>query len=158
MAVLSGETIKNAIARELNKIFPDIAVYKEEQTNPFEFPHFFILQLSASSQEDRKDHYFQTFLFNVRYRHIADVELEPRIEQNLDSVGLKLITEFNRITLDNGPYRVLQVNYEKVDKVVHFTFQIKVQVVKEPEDGIKMQKIKEQIIFGNKTIVNIGGN
>ena len=36
MAELSGETIKNAISRELNRIFPNIAVYKEEQTNPYD--------------------------------------------------------------------------------------------------------------------------
>lgn len=138
MAVLSGETIKNSIARELNRIFPNVFVYKEEQTNPFQFPNFFILQLSVNSQEDRKDHYFQTFLYEIRYRHIADVELEPKIEKQLDDVGLKLITEFNRIIIDNRPYRVLQTNYEKVDKVGHFTFQVRVQVEKEKEEKIKM--------------------
>ena len=153
MATLSGETIKNAIARELQNIFPDIATYKEEQTNPFEFPHFFILQLSANTVEDRKDHYFQTFLYNVRYREVADVELEPRIEQKLDSVGLKLITDFNRITLDNRPYRVLQINYEKVDKVVHFTFQIKVQVEKEKLPVAKQGSLNVDVETKNK----IGG-
>ena len=145
MAVLTGETIKNAIARELNAIFPDIAVYKEEQTNPYEFPNFFILQLSINSIEDRKDHYFQTFLFEVRYRHIADVELEPQIEKRLDNVGLQLITELNRITLDNRPYRILQSNYDKVDKVGHFTFQVRVQVEKEPIEKVKMLQIEKKI-------------
>ena len=148
MAVLSGETIKNAIARELNAIFPDVAVYKEEQTNPYSFPNFFILQLSANTQEDRKDHYFQTFLYNVRYRQVADVETEPKIEQKLDNVGLLLITNFVRITIDNRPYRVLQANYEKVDKVVHFTFQVRVQIEKEPNDEVKMRTLETKINEG----------
>lgn len=143
MASLSGETIKNSIARELNRVFPDIAVYKEEQTNPYQFPNFFILQLSVNSVEDRKDHYFQTFLYEIRYRQIADVELEPQIEKRLDNVGLQLITEFNRIIIDERPYRVLQPNYEKVDKVGHFTFQIRVQVEKEPIEEVKMQVLEE---------------
>lgn len=151
MAVLTGETIKNAIARELNRIFPDIAVYKEEQTNPYEFPNFYILQLSVNSTEDRKDHYFQTFLYEIRYRQIADVELEPRIEQKLDNIGLQLVTEFVRVTIDNRPYRVLQSNYEKVDKVGHFTFQIRVQVEKERIEEVKMIILEENInIKGGK--------
>lgn len=143
MASLSGETIKNAIARELNNIFSNIAVYKEEQTNPYQFPNFFILQLSANSSEDRKDHYFQTFLYEIRYRHVADVELEPQIEKRLDNVGLQLITEFNRIIIDNRPYRILQANYEKVDKVGHFTFQVRVQVEKEQDEKVKMLVLQE---------------
>lgn len=148
---LTGETIKNSIARELGKIFPDIAVYKEEQSNPYQFPNFFVLQLSANTVEDRKDHYFQTFLYEVRYRHVADVELEPKIEQRLDNVGLKLITEFNRLTIDNRPYRIQNANYEKVDKVVHFTFQVRVQVEKEKEEKVKMLEVKQN------TNINTGG-
>ena len=140
---LSGETIKNAIARELNEIFPDIAVYKEEQSTPYDFPNFFILQLSANTTEDRKGHYFQTYLYNVRYRHVADVETEPRIEQSLDKVGLQLITNFTTITLDNRPYKIRQANYEKVDKVVHFTFQVRVQVEKEKMAGVPMRKLEQ---------------
>ena len=134
MAELSGETIKNAIARELNEIFPEIAVYKEEQSTPYDFPNFFILQLSANTTEDRKD----------RYRHVADVETEPRIEQNLDKVGLQLITNFTTITLDNRPYKIRQANYEKVDKVVHFTFQVRVQVEKEKQEKVKMMRLEEK--------------
>lgn len=140
---LSGETIKNAISRELNRIFPDIAAYKEEQSTPYDFPNFFILQLSANTTEDRKDHYFQTYLYNIRYRHVADVETEPRIEQSLDRVGLDLITNFTTITLDNRPYKIRQANYEKVDKVVHFTFQVRVQVEKEKTAGVPMRKLEQ---------------
>lgn len=143
MAILLGETIKNSIARELNRIFPDIAVYKEEQTNPYNFPNFFVLQLSINSIEDRKDHYFQTFLYEIRYRHIADVELEPQIERYLDSVGLQLTTELNRVIIDERPYRILQANYEKVDKVGHFTFQIRVQVEKEKDEKVKMLQLEQ---------------
>ena len=143
MAILLGETIKNSIARELNRIFPDIAVYKEEQTNPYQFPNFFVLQLSINSVEDRKGHYFQTFLYEIRYRHIADVELEPQIERYLDSVGLQLTTELNRVIIDERPYRILQANYEKVDKVGHFTFQIRVQVEKEKDEKVKMLQLEQ---------------
>ena len=143
MTKLSGEMIKNSILRELNKIFPDISAYKEEQTNPYNFPNFFVLQLSMNTVEDRNNHYFQTFLYEIRYRHVADVELEPKIEQKLDNVGLQLLTELNRVIIDDRPYRILQANYEKVDKVGHFTFQIRVQVEKEKEEKVKMLQLKQ---------------
>ena len=138
---LQGETIKNAIVAELNELFPEIAVYKEEQTNPYEFPNFFVLQLSINSQEDRKDHYFETYLFELRYRHVADVELEPKIEQKLDNVGNKLINEFKSVTFDSRPYKIKQANYEKVDKVGHFTFQVMVQTEKEKEQQPLMEHL-----------------
>ena len=98
-----------------------------------------------NSREDRKDHYFQTFLYELRYRHIADVELEPRIERYLDDVGLNLTTNFVKVIIDNRPYRVLQANFEKVDKVGHFTFQVRVQVEKEQVEKVKMQSLETNI-------------
>ena len=145
MARLQGETIKNAIVTELNDLFPNIAVYKEEQTNPYDFPNFFVLQLSMNSQEDRKDHYFETYLYEIRYRHIADVELEPRIEQRLDNIGNTLINEFKSVIFDSRPYKIRQANYEKVDKVGHFTFQITVQTIKEKEPEELMRKLQENM-------------
>ena len=142
---LQGETIKNAIATELNRLFPNISVYKEEQTNPYNFPNFFILQLSMNSQEDRKDHYFETYLYEIRYRQIADVELEPKIEQKLDNVGNTLINEFKSVIFDSRPYKIRQANYEKVDKVGHFTFQVTVQTEKQKELQPLMRKLEENI-------------
>jgi len=152
MARLQGETIKNAIVTELNELFPNIAVYKEEQTNPYDFPNFFVLQLSMNSREDRKDHYFETYLYEVRYRHIADVELEPRIEQRLDNIGNTLINEFKSVTFDNRPYKIRQVNYEKVDKVGHFTFQVMVQTEKAKPQEPKLGKLEV-----NTYLKEIGG-
>ena len=151
MTILSGEMIKNAIARELNRLFPDIAVYKEEQTNPYDFPNFFILQLSMNSVEDRKDHYFETYLYNIRYRQIADVELDQRIEQHLDNVGNTLINEFKSVIFDDRPYKIKQANYEKVDKVGQFSFQITVQTEKEKSnENVKMQTLETNIEKGGK--------
>ena len=151
MATLSGETIKNAIARELSILYPDIAVYKEEQTTPFDFPHFFILQLNVASTEDRKDRYFITYIMNLRYRQVADVELEPRIEQELDSMGVDLITNFVKVTIDNKPYKLKERYYEKVDKVLHFSCQVKVQVEKEKLPTAKQESLSIDIN------TNIGG-
>ena len=146
---VTGETIKNAIIRKLIELYPDVTVYKEEQTE-LEFPHIFILQLNVSTEEDRRNHYFQTYIINLRYRQVADVETEPKIEQKLDNMGIDMITNFVEITIDNRPYKIRQAYYEKVDKVLHFSCQVKVQVEKEPETGIKMQELDEKVIVKNK--------
>lgn len=146
---VTGETVKNAITRKLIELYPDITVYKEEQTI-LDFPHFFVLQLNVSTEEDRRNHYFQTYIINLRYRQVADVETEPKIEQKLDNMGVDLITNFVDLTIDNRIYKIRQAYYEKVDKVLHFSCQVKLQVEKEPEAGVRMQILDEKVIVGNK--------
>lgn len=141
---ITGETVKNAITKKLIELYPNIAVYKEEQTI-LDFPHFFILQLNVSTEEDRRNHYFQTYIINLRYRQVADVETEPKIEQKLDNMGIDLITNFVDITIDNRIYKIRQAYYEKVDKVLHFSCQITLQVEKQKEDEPLMMKLEENI-------------
>ncbi len=140
---LSGETIKNAISEKILEIFPNYYVYKEEQSTLL-FPHFFILQLNLSSTEDRKDHYFQTYVMNIRFRQVADVATEPKIEQKLDDVGVQLLTNFTEISLVGRPVKIREAYYEKVDKVLHFSCQIKVQIEKEKPEEAKMLRLEQE--------------
>lgn len=140
---LSGETIKNAISEKILEIFPNYYVYKEEQSTLL-FPHFFILQLNLSSTEDRKDHYFQTYVMNIRFRQVADVATEPKIEQKLDDVGVQLLTNFTEISLVGRPVKIREAYYEKVDKVLHFSCQIKVQIEKEKPEEVKMLRLEQE--------------
>lgn len=138
-----GETIKNAILRKLLEIFPEYYVYKEEQSTLL-FPHFFILQLNLSSTEDRKDHYFQTYVMNIRFRQVADVATEPKIEQKLDDVGVKLLTDFTEVEIAGRPVKIREAYYEKVDKVLHYSCQIKIQLEKEKPEEIKMLRLEQE--------------
>lgn len=140
---LSGETIKNAISEKILEIFPNYYVYKEEQSALL-FPHFFILQLNLSTTEDRKDHYFQTYVMNIRFRQVADVATEPKIEQKLDDVGVQLLTNFTEISLVGRPVKIREAYYEKVDKVLHFSCQIKVQIEKEKPEEVKMLRLEQE--------------
>lgn len=140
---LSGKTIKNAISEKILEIFPNYYVYKEKQSTLL-FPHFFILQLNLSSTEDRKDHYFQTYVMNIRFRQVADVATEPKIEQKLDNVGVQLLTNFTEISLVGRPVKIREAYYEKVDKVLHFSCQIKVQIEKEKPKEVKMLRLEQK--------------
>ena len=141
---LTSETIKNAVFGELQEIFPNIAVYKEQSTLP-KFPHFFINQLNLSTSQDRKDHYFQTYLMNIRYRQVADPSNEAKIEQELDEIGHRMIEDFVKIQLNNRPHKIREAYYEKVDGVLHFSCQIRVQVEKQKQESIKMEHLEEHI-------------
>lgn len=141
---LTSETIKNAVSGELQGIFPSITVYKEQITLP-NFPHFFINQLNVSTTEDRKNHYFKTYLMNIRYRQVADPSNEARIEQELDEVGHKMIEDFVKVQINDKPYKIREAYYEKVDGVLHFSCRIRVQIEKQKEEVAKMMHIEESI-------------
>lgn len=146
---ITGETVKNAIIKKLLELYPDVSAYKEEQIN-LDFPHFFVYQLNVQTVEDRRNHYFQTYIINIRYRQVADVETEPKIEQKLENMGIDLLTNFVDITIDNRIYKIKEAYYEKVDKVLHFSCQVKLQLEKDAETGVKMQILDEKVIVGNK--------
>lgn len=138
--IIIGETIKNAILGKLLELFPNVSVYKEQMTTP-DFPHFFILQLNTSSVEDRKDKYFITYLMNIRYREVADVATEAKIEQKLDDIGNELIINFTDVQIGEKPYKIREAYYEKIDGVLHFTCKIKIQVEKEKIQETPMRVI-----------------
>lgn len=143
---ITGETIKNSMVAKLITILPsNVEIYKEEQVE-LSFPHAFLYQLSVRTIEDRRDHYFQTYTMNLRYREVADVETEPRIEKKLDAISNILITDFTDIVIGDKPYKLLERSCEKVDKVLHFTCQVRVQVAREPIEGIKMLELEQNTI------------
>ena len=146
MARIYGETIKNGFAEKLTELYPTIAIYKEiEDNEEVTFPNFFILQLTLDSEEDRKDHYFHNYYVTVRYREVADVALEDRIEQKLDKVSNNLITNLVEIPINNKPVKLRNCRTEKVDGVLHFFANVRVQVAKEKELQPKMASIEENI-------------
>ena len=140
---ITGETIKNSMVAKLISILPsDVEIYKEETIN-ITFPHVFLYQLSVRTVEDRRDHYFQTYTMNLRYRQVADVETEPKIEQKLDAISNILITDFTDIVIGDKPYKLLERSCEKVDKVLHFTCQVRVQVARELKEETKMKTLAQ---------------
>lgn len=140
--MIYGETIKTAFAQRLAELFPDVSIFKEEEDQANEFPNFFILQLTMSTEEDRKDHYFITYYVNIRYREAADINTVQKLEQKLDKVGADLIINLVDIPINGKPVKLRNCNYEKIDGVLQFFANVTVQVVKEPEIYPKFDKLK----------------
>lgn len=165
-----SETIKSAISIKLGEIFkvPTGQVdqqgnptytypirYKETVTNP-RYPNFYIVQVTLAQKpnglqgsrviaSERLVKRMQLdYLCNVQYRYAEDTETVSNIKQKLDEVGFKLNTEFNTIDLEL-PVKIYNKNYEKVDNIGQFTFNITVYA--KSEESIKQAMEKLQITY-----------
>ena len=157
-----GETIKSAISIKLGNIFK-VATnqtdtqgniiytypkrYKENVTNPT-YPSFWIVQVDLSmtpagltNRNKITDTVTQRiqldYLMNIQYRVAENTESITNLQQQLDNIGLKLITEFNDLDLEL-PTKVYNKTYEKVDGVGQFTFNVTVYAIPETQEETKM--------------------
>lgn len=141
MYEIIGESIKSATSIKLGEIFgTDIKRYKESIIN-IQYPNFFIYQVSANIESDTYNRRIINYLVNIRYRYVKDISTVSNLEENLDKMGLKLMTEFNTIQLEK-PMKVLNARYEKADGVLQFFFNINVRIKKELTEEEKMQILK----------------
>lgn len=141
MYEIIGESIKSATSIKLGEIFgTDIKRYKESIIN-IQYPNFFIYQVSANIESDTYNRRIINYLVNIRYRYVEDISTVSNLEENLDKMGLKLMTEFNTIQLEK-PMKVLNARYEKADGVLQFFFNINVRIKKELTEEEKMQILK----------------
>ena len=143
--MIYGETIKSAFATRLLELFPDVKVYKEKEDEQDIFPNFFILQLTLNSQEDRKDHYWLTYYVTVRYRQVADINTEPKLQQKLDDIASEMIINLVDIPINEKPVKLRNCNCEKVDGVLHFFANVTVQVVKEKPQYPILRELQTKI-------------
>ena len=146
-----GETIKSAISIKLGEIFgSDTIRYKESVTN-MQYPNFFIYQVSNSIEPDTRNRWILDYLMNIRYRYTKDIEVVTNLEEKLDDVGFKLLTEFTDIKL-NRILKVSNARYEKADGVLQFFFNVNVRIMRELTEEQKMmilqlnEKLKKEDI------------
>lgn len=145
MMELKSEDVKQAIVQRLLEIAPTVAVYKEAKTNP-DYPHFFVYQITLTDDEERKNYHILSYSMTVRYRVASDSSTDLKLEQNLDSMSLKLMQGFNIIDFGDNKIRCVEKSTEKVDGVLHFfcTLNILAKVVSD-EETIKQNKLKIEV-------------
>jgi hypothetical protein len=136
--IIDSEDVKQAIVERLLEIFPSANVYKETKTKIL-YPHFFVYQINVSDEEERKNYHLLHYQMEVRYRVASDPSTDLKLEQNLDNVGLKLLTSFNIINFENEKVRCKDKTTEKVDGVLHFMFNITTMV----KDVVAKNKAKQ---------------
>ena len=136
-----GESVKSATSIKLSNIFgAGVHKYKESITK-IQYPNFFIYQVSQDITPDTRNRWNIGYLMNVRYRYVEDVETVTNLEQQLDAISLKLLTEFTEIQLER-PLKVKNARCEKADGVLQFFFNVDVRVKRELTEDEKMQLLK----------------
>lgn len=139
--LIDSEDVKQAIIENLLILFPGVAVYKEAKTTP-EYPHFFVYQINLSDTEERKDFHILSYSMEIRYRVASDPSTDLKLEQNLDNMSLKLLQGFTIIDFEDEKIRCTNKSIEKVDGVLHFTFDIQILVKYiSDEEKIPMNKL-----------------
>lgn len=149
--IITSEVIKNTVVKRLIEVYPNIVTYKEAITSPI-YPNFFVNLLQVNCEEQRKGKFILSFNFEIRYRHIADPTTDLKIQQDLDDVGIKLMSAFHFIMLNDLVIKCEDKYYEKVDGVLHFFFNLKEMVENPPnEEYIKQNKLQltQELKYGN---------
>lgn len=145
MISVTGELIKQSIISELLRMFPEVSVYKEAKTS-LSYPHFFIYQISLSDEQERKNYHILTYSMDLRYRVASDPSTDLKLQQNLDSVALKLLNSFNIISCRNEFIRCENKSIEKENGVLHFMFDIRIMVKNvSDEENNKFDKLKVEV-------------
>lgn len=145
MISITGELIKQSIISELLRMFPEVSVYKEAKTS-LSYPHFFIYQISLSDEQERKNYHILTYSMDLRYRVASDPSTDLKLQQNLDSVALKLLNSFNIISCRNEFIRCENKSIEKENGVLHFMFDIRIMVKNvSDEENNKFDKLKVEV-------------
>lgn len=147
MMYIDGEDVKQAVAEQLVESFPDVITYKEARAK-VEYPHFFVYQVNLSDEEERKNYHILHYSMEIRYRVASDSSTNPKLEQNLDGMGLRLLESFNILKFENEKIRCKEKSVEKVDGVLHFFFSI---------DILSKYVSGEETIKQNKMEVTVNG-
>lgn len=159
-----GESIKSATSLKLGDIFKVATTqvdnqgnivytypyrYKENITNQ-RFPNFHIIQVNSNvTQRQRKvESIFNNdlrriqldYLMNIQYRVAENTETVTNLRQQLDAVGLKLMTEFTELDLAK-PTEIKNARYEIVDGVLQFFYNITVFATMETPNDEEMENI-----------------
>lgn len=147
MYEITGESIKSATSIKIGQIFgEDTKRYKENVVN-MQYPNFFISQLSSNINPDTRHRRRIDYFMSIRYRFAKDTTNITNLEQQLDYIALKLMTEFTEIQLER-PVKVKEARYEKEDGVLHFFFNISIQIREKTKEEPKQEnlEIKEEVL------------
>lgn len=125
-SVTSGLTIR------LGEIFPDVSRYRETvAAQNLKYPHFFINQLTISTETERRNHVWVNYFATIRYHHVQDpVTNYQGLQEVMDRVSIEMLSELSSITWDGMPVEITNARTEKIDGVLHWFGNIRVMASK----------------------------
>ena len=136
-----GESVKSAISIKLGEIFgKDTIRYKEKITN-MSYPNFFIYLVKPSIKPNTINRWHIDYLVNIKYRVAEDTTNIKNLEQQLDDIGFRLMTEFTEINLGH-PVFIKDARCEKADGILEFFCNLTVRVMREYDPRPYQEKLK----------------
>lgn len=145
-----GETIKSATSLKLGEIFGNDTIRYKENITKMKYPNFYINQLSVNiTPAGTKNKRVQLdYYINIQYRIAENLETVSNINQQLDNIGFRLCNELTELDLEL-PTKTKNREYEKIDGILQFFFNITVFAIPETEEEIKFRELKlnEEVII-----------
>ena len=149
-----GETIKSATSLKLGQIFNNPYRYKENITKQ-KYPNFHIVQVqliktpkglsnSSALNNNKRNRIELNYLINIQYRVAEDTETVSNLQQQLDEVGLILLSNFTELDLER-PTKIKNARYEKVDGILQFFFNITVFALPELDNEPIMDSLNSDV-------------
>lgn len=138
-----GESVKDAVIRELVRLFPNPPYFVYSETiSPvnLRFPHFFVFQLSVNAEEERKDYWWIDYLINIRYRHVDNPQIfGTNIEKALDDVSFELMSGLDTINWFGTRHKVkMSRANEKIDGVLQCFYNVRIHAQR-PKEEVALQ-------------------
>jgi len=139
-------SVTSGLVIALGEAFPGAMRFRE--TAPVQllvYPHFFIQQLTLDIQAERQNHWMVSYFVTIRYHVAADPSSVNLLQQQLDDISIRLLSDLEYITWNGMPVRLTGRRTEKVDGVLHFFCNVSVMATKPVEIGPLQEQIESNI-------------
>jgi len=143
---LTATSVTSGLVIALGEAFPGVMRFRE--TAPVQlltYPHFFVNQLTLDIQPERRNHWMVSYFVTIRYHVAADPSSVNLLQQQLDDISIRMLSDLEYITWNGMPVRLTGRRTEKVDGVLHFFCNISVMATKPVELGPLQEQIESDI-------------
>lgn len=148
---LIATSVTSGLVIALGEIFTGVTRYRETlPAHLLVYPHWFINQLTISTQAERRNHWMVDYLATARYHVAADPSsVVGSLQQQLDDASIKILSELEYIYFGDMPVRVTGLRTEKVDGVLHVFCNISVMATKPVEPDPLQQELEVNMNLTN---------
>lgn len=127
------------IAKEINRIFPDVVVYRENQEQGFQEPSFYIYEIVANSSDEIMHQQMRTHLYCLMYFPESKSD-NPGVKEQCESARQTLLDAFD--FLPDVSLKILDKEARIESGALNFTFKLRYKVREEREFN-PMEHLKE---------------
>lgn len=140
--------VRDAVIGALGKAFPGTVIYAEEIKQGFVAPCFFVKDLPFAHSRVMGKRYARAHGFDVHYFPASTSETKAEAL----GVAERLTEVLEYMPMGDGIVRATGMHSELVDDVLHFIFEVTVQLIKHaaPAPLMELATIKELIKSGKE--------